>query len=240
MRFFSPILLALIASVASAFGSDPAAKPLAETAWTLSGDHNGVALYSRTRPDSPLKEFKAVGIIDAPTRVVHNVLDDVDGYPRFMPFTAECRIIKRDGNSIYSYQRISPKICHDRDYTLHIQEMSWPGKDGLVYLNEWKPANEVGPAAKKGVLRVMQCEGKWLLEPAGPDKTRATYCVYTDNGGSLPAFIANTAGKIGIRRIFAAVRNQVKDAKYFEDRDFLGGEQEAQSKKNPPETKEPL
>jgi len=52
------------------------------------------------------------------------------------------------------------------------------------------------------------------LEPQGTTKTRATYSIYTDSGGALPAFIANKASEIGIRRIFAAVRKQVKDPKY--------------------------
>jgi hypothetical protein len=61
-----------------------------------------------------------------------------------------------------------------------------------------------------------------LLEPDHTVKTRATYSIFTDNGGRLPAFLANAASGIGIRKIFAAVRRQVKDPKYYEDRDFPG------------------
>ena len=192
--------------------------------WQSEGESGGVKFYSRVRDGSHLKEFRAIGSIEASTRVVHNIINDVEGYPQFMPYTAECRIIKRNGDSIYAYQRISPKICRDRDYTLHIQRKSWPGKGGLVYSEQWKPANDVGPAEKKGVLRVELCEGGWLLEPDGSGKTRATYSVYTDTGGSLPVFIANFAGEIGIKKIFAAVRKQAKEPKYHEERDFLLGD----------------
>jgi hypothetical protein len=92
-----------------------------------------------------------------------------------MPFAAECRLIEREADSIITYQRLSPKICRDRDYTLRIHETSWAGPNGLVYLNRWEPANEFGPAEKKGVVRVKVCEGGWLLEPEGATKTRATY-----------------------------------------------------------------
>jgi hypothetical protein len=180
----------------------------------LASQSGGVTLYSRQRPGSSLKEFKAVGEIEAPTRAVHNVIDDLEAYPSFMPFTAECRILKREGDSILTYQRLSPKICSDRDYTLRIRQESWPGRGGLVYLNRWEPANELGPAEKRGVLRVNLCEGSWLLEPEGPTKTRATYSIYTDSGGAIPAFIANAASEVGIRRLFAAVRKQVKHSKY--------------------------
>ncbi|MDB6147357.1 MAG: polyketide cyclase / dehydrase family protein [Spartobacteria bacterium] len=191
--------------------------------WRLASQSGGIKLYSRIHTGSSLKEFKAVGVIEAPTRAVHNVLNDVENYPKFMPFTAECRIIKRSGESIYAYQRISPKIVGDRDYTICIQEKSWPGDGGTVYSKRWTPANEFGPPETKGVLRVKLTEGSWLLEPEGAGKTRATYSLYTDTGGRLPAFIANAASGIGIRRIFAAVRHQVKDSKYLADKDFLEG-----------------
>ncbi len=234
------VLLAVIGIASTGFGADPVANATKTGDWQLSGESHGVALYSRVRPGSSLKEFKAIGMIEAPSRVVHNVLNDVEGYPQFMPFTAECRIIKRAGNSVYAYQRISPKICHDRDYTLRIEEKTWPGEGGLVYLNKWEPANEVGPPAKKGVLRVTLCEGSWLLEPAGPGKTRATYWIYTDTGGSLPVFIANAASKIGIRKIFTAVRHQIKEAKYYQHRDFLAGQGQGQEKYSGPKTAEAL
>ena len=182
--------------------------------WKLVKEGGGISLYSRARAGSSLKEFKAVGEIDAPTRAVHTVIDDLDSYPSFMPYTTECRLIKRDGDSLVTYQRLSPKIVGDRDFTLRIRKKSWPGQDGLVYLNEWEPANEFGPSEKPGVLRVKRNEGSWLLEPAGATKTRATYFIYTDSGGKLPAFLANVASEIGIKKVFAAVRKQVKDPKY--------------------------
>lgn len=182
--------------------------------WKFVKEGGGISLYTRARAGSSLKEFKAVGEIDAPTRAVHTVIDDLDSYPSFMPYTTECRLIKRDGDSFLTYQRLSPKIVGDRDFTLRIRKKSWPGQDGLVYLNEWEPANEFGPSEKSGVLRVKRNEGSWLLEPAGATKTRATYFIYTDSGGKLPAFLANVASEIGIKKVFAAVRKQVKEPKY--------------------------
>src|ERR1700730_5290041 len=183
--------------------------------WKLASKSGGVMLYSRTHAGSSLKEFKAVGEIDASTRTVHNVLDDFEQYPKFMPFTAECRLVKREGDAMIGYQRLSPKIVGDRDYTLRIHQKSWPAESGgLVYQDRWEPANELGPAEKPGVLRVKLCEGGWLLEPASANKTRATYSIYTDSGGKLPAFIANAASEIGIRKIFTAVRKQVKNPRY--------------------------
>ena len=175
---------------------------------------NNIAIYSRPHPGSSLKEFKAVGAIEAPTYAVSAVIDDFLNYPKFMPFTTECRLIKRDGDSIVGYQRLSPKICADRDYTLRVWKKSWPASDGRVFMSQWSPANELGPPETRGVVRVKVCEGKWLFEPEGITKTRATYYIYTDSGGALPSFIANHVSLTGINRLFAAVRKQVKDPRY--------------------------
>ncbi len=184
-----------------------------EDGWKLTIETRDVAIYSRPHTDSRLKEFRAIGPIDAPTYAVHAVIDDFENYPKFMPYTTECRLIKRDGDSIVGYQRLSPKICADRDYTLRVWKNSWPAPEGLVFVSHWTPANELGPPEKKGVVRVKVCEGGWLLEPDGAIKTRATYSVYTDSVG-IPSFIANRASQTGISRLFAALRKQVKDPKY--------------------------
>jgi hypothetical protein len=84
----------------------------------------------------------------------------------------------------------------------------------MTYLNWWTPANELGPAERPGVVRVKICEGGWLFEPQGSQKTRATYSVYTDTGGLIPPFIANRASQIGITRLFDAIRKEVKNPSY--------------------------
>jgi len=190
----------LVSTALSIFAAESIEPTNPNDGWRFVKDSSGVSLYSRTRAGTSLKEFKAVGEIDAPTRAVHTVIDDLDSYPSFMPYTTECRLIKRDGDSLVTYQRLSPKIVGDRDFTLRIRKKSWPGQDGLVYLNEWEPANEFGPNEKPGVLRVKRNEGSWLLEPAGATKTRATYLIYTDSGGKLPGFWPTSPAKSGSKK----------------------------------------
>jgi polyketide cyclase/dehydrase/lipid transport protein len=194
-----------------------AAAPAAQEDWKLAKQTGGVSIYSRPHPGSSLKEFKAVGEVDAPTKTVHEVLDDVAAYPSFMPYTKEARIIEEKPGSIVAYQRLSPKIVNDRDYTLRIEKKSWSTESGVAYFSEWTPDNEKGPAEKPGVFRVKLCDGSWLLEPIGPTKTRATYYVFTDSGIVVPSFLARAISETGISKLFAAVRKQVKQPKYQEE-----------------------
>src|SRR5215469_4700088 len=72
--------------------------------WKLATDAKDVIIYSRPHAESNLKEFRAIGFIDAPASAVHAVIDDFENYPKFMPYTAECRLIKREGDSVIGYQ----------------------------------------------------------------------------------------------------------------------------------------
>jgi len=180
--------------------------------WKLVSDKDGVALYRRQRPRS--YESKAIGEIAASTDLVHAVLDDVESYTTFMPYTAECRVLKREADSVVAYQRLSVPLVSDRDYTVRVRKSSKKVEQGTRYLSEWETDNAAGPPEKRGVIRVTLCEGSWLLEPTGPNTTRATYTIYTDSGGLIPSFIKNSGSQVGIRKLFVALRKQVRDPKY--------------------------
>ena len=77
-----------------------------------------------------------------------------------------------------------------------------------------RPRMNWGHRNKKGVVRVKICNGTWWLDPEGPTKTLATYSIYTETVVSLPAFLDNHVSLTGIRRLFAAIRKQVKEPKY--------------------------
>src|SRR5216110_444915 len=213
-RLLQGVVLVLSGITVTALGAEFSSSVNSSEGWKLTSGSKDVAIYSRVHAGSKLKEFRAIGSIDAPTCAVHAVIEDFENYPGFMPYTVECQLIKRDSDSIVGYQRLSPKICEDRDYTLRVWKKSWPGPDGLTYLSRWEPANELGPAEKKGVVRVKVCNGAWLLEPDGPAKTHATYSIYSDTGGVIPAFIANHASLTAIKKLYTAIRKQVKDPKY--------------------------
>jgi hypothetical protein len=207
-------LLRVAIAVASFAGADalPAAEPELSSAWTFISNKDGVALYRRQRPAT--NESKAIGEIAASTDLVHAVLDDLESYARFMPYTAECRVLKRDANSVIAYQRISAPLTSDRDYTIRVHSSATPADSGTTYRSRWETEKALGPPEKSGVIRVKLCEGSWLLEPTGPNTTRATYMIYTDSGGMIPKFIKETGSQVGIRKLFAAIRKQVRDPKY--------------------------
>ena len=213
-RIFPAILVFLFGTSLSSFATESIQPTDPNDGWKFVKESSGITIYNRLRYGSRLKEFKAVGEINAPTRAVKGVMDDREGYASFMPFMTEYRLVGREADSIFTYQRLSPKVCADRDYTLRVHQKSWPMENGLAYLDRWEPANDRGPREKPGVFRVKVCEGSWLLEPLDTNKTRGTYIIYTDSGVPVPAFVANGLNEMAIKKLFAAIRKQVKNPKY--------------------------
>ncbi len=185
-----------------------------DSEWKEEANKDGLIIQSRKREGSALKEFRGIGTIEAAPATVFAVLDDAEAYPSFMPYTSECRVLKRAKDFMIAYQRLDVPLMSDRDYTLRSEHSKTSGPDGPTFRIHWTPANNLGPAEKAGVQRVTVCDGGWLLEPKGPGATRATYSVFTDSGGAIPAFIANNGSRIGIRKLFDAVRKQVREPKY--------------------------
>lgn len=192
-----------------ACAAEPEASP---GEWKFISDKDGVTIYRRQRALS--YESKAVGDIAASSDLVRAVLEDVESYTTFMPYTVECRVLKREPDAIVAYQRISAPIVSDRDYTIRVRTNVKKTEGGTIYSSHWATDNAAGPPEKRGVVRVSLCEGSWLLEPTGPTSTRATYLIYTDSGGVIPSFIKDRAGPAGIRKLFDAIRKQVTNPKY--------------------------
>lgn len=183
--------------------------------WTVVARSSDLTTYSRPRPGSSLLEYKAVGPIDAAPIVVKRVIDDTTEYPKFMPYVVQTKTISTAGDTRVTYQRLSPPIVGDRDYTVRVRCETKPSAaGGTSYTNRWEAANELGPAAAKGVTRVKVTEGSWLLDPTSDGKTMATYTIYCDFAGSIPSMILNRANRTAIPKLFEAVRKQAKLEKY--------------------------
>ena len=189
----------------------------ADTGWQRVDDKSGVTLYSRVRLGSSVKEFKGTGLINASPATVEKVLQDVTNYTSFMPYVTEARVISQSGDEVVTYQRLDVPFVSNRDYTIRVEHGTAKGPGGVtIYRDIWQTANDEGPPERRGLVRVKVNEGSWLLEPVGPagNATQATYQIFTDSGGSVPAFLANRASQTVIPRLFEAIRKQVGDPKY--------------------------
>ncbi|MBV8214952.1 MAG: hypothetical protein JOZ08_17230 [Verrucomicrobia bacterium] len=199
-------------------GSSPASADSPD--WVQLSKNDDLAIFARTHPGCPIKELRAVGAIDAPNWVVKNVIDGVEDYPSFMPYTTKTKIIDRKLNQIISYLRLDPPFVGARDITVSVFSQTQKHEDGTTsYQVHWEPVNSLGPSPSPGVTRITLDQGSWSLEPAdGGKKTIATYTILTDGGGGLPAFVINFANRQGVENLFSAIRKQIGVTKYSQSR----------------------
>lgn len=184
--------------------------------WRLEVTDGDFKIYKRSKPGSDIKEVKAVGTINAPAHAIVNVIDDVEHYKDFMPFVGTSTVLSRKGRTVVSYQLMDAPFISDRDCTVVRNDKSeWKSNGTPRYRLDYSIAQpEVGPKPKPGVVRLKVVDGSWDIEPLDKKRTRATYYLYTDPGGALPAFIVNLANEKGLGGLFDVIEEQANKAKY--------------------------
>jgi hypothetical protein len=190
--------------------------PVIGADWIKINSNENLTIYSTDRPGTSIKELRAVGLVDAPSWVILNVLNEVADYPDFMPYTTKAQLIERRPHGAIIYFRWDPPLIGARDVTVEITRNSTKRTDGQTnYQLSWEPITTAGPAPSPGVTRITLDEGSWGLEPTKDGKrTTVTYDLLTDGGGGLPAFAINLANRQSVNELFQAIRKQVTLPKY--------------------------
>lgn len=181
-------------------------------AWEKVAKKKGVTVFNREVTGSDLREVKAVGVVNFPAERVYKVVSDVDNYVNYMPYLTKVEVLQRTEKSVVAYHQFDAPLVDARDYTLKLTWTEDPAKGR--YKRSWRTANAKGPGPKKGFVRVDLCNGSWTVQSIGPNKSRVTYWLHTDPGGSVPTWIANKGNTISLPDLFVAVRKRSKDPKW--------------------------
>jgi len=166
------------------------AQETGDDGWKLAKVKDGITVYTRVPEGYKLKEYKAETIVDAPPERVLHVLTNADRYSDWMSGLKETRLLKSEGDSVfYVYARISvPWPFDDRDEVSRscIRKDTIPGG----YFMPIRLMSGLAPKVK-GVVRMTNGKGYWLMEPLPGGKTRVVHQFIGDPGGSMPAWIVN-------------------------------------------------
>lgn len=184
----------------------------ADGGWTKVHERNGVVVSVRPRIGSPIYELGAVGDVDASPERVYAVISDMERYPEFVPPTSLVKLLRRDGNSLLYYMEINPPVIARRDYCLRV---IWEERPGGSLHGSWTADNNNCLPERRGVVRMRENEGEWILEPlAGGLRTHLRYRCYVDVRGHVPAWLFNRVSASALPKMFAAVQNGVRDPRY--------------------------
>ena len=182
-----------------------------EPRWELAAEETGLKVYGRKRPESEIREMKAMGLVDATPQEIWKVVRDLEHYTTTMPYMEEGKVLSREADDkvIYFYSKLNTPLVDRRDYIIRlVDESDW--RDGKGFLKvSWTVVNDKDDLVpvKPDVVRIRVNSGHWLLEPREDGKkTFVTYYLYTAPGGSIPNFVANKGNTIAMPKVFDAIR----------------------------------
>ena len=172
-----------------------------------------VAIKSRQRPGTPIREVWAEGRMGVSVQDIQSVLTDTEAHPQFMPYLKESRFVgqpEEDGSRIV-YGRVElPLVGAARDYVLNVVVEQEVAPDGSgVFMTHWVALPERLPR-RANVIRLKVNEGRWEVTPLPEGGSHVTYRCTLDPGGWVPPFIANMGNRSGITDTFRAVEREAR------------------------------
>ncbi len=143
----------------------------AQDGWSLAKEADGIKVYVRNVPGSPLREFRGEVQLKAGPDAVVQVLRDADTFRKWMPDVAFSELLKASDTEQFHYlENKAPWPVSNRDGVYHFTYSR--GGDGTVTvrveaLPHYMPLRE-------GKVRIPEAEGQWKLVP-NADGVNITY-----------------------------------------------------------------
>lgn len=165
-----------------------------ENQWVHSGSKDGVESYYRDVQGSPIKEYRAVSVMNHSIESLLEVLIDVPSYPQWMPDCMEAQILKEfnkglERGNYHIYLKMNGLWpASNRDLVIEsIPKTNWDTGTSVIRLK--KLDNGTVPELK-GFVRITEFASEFKLETIARNKTLVTFTTYVDVGGSVPPSLA--------------------------------------------------
>lgn len=188
----------------------------ADDEWVHLFTRDGIAVYSKTFPGTPVCAFKGVGHVEAGIAVIGSVLQDISAYPQWMARCKESVLLKNVGPDTRVFYSVvdTPLPFKDRDMILTNTIRYHPEMEKAEITFDLYNQGIIPP--KKRYFRVTELSGKYVLENLDRHKTRVTFVYKGDPGGNIPVGIANwLESRHYPHTIIMGLRSMVTKEKYL-------------------------
>lgn len=156
---------------------------------------DGVTIEQRAMPASKFVELRFTTLTDKTPRSLCDAAFGDGKFDAKEPDLKSRTIVQESADERVTYEQITPPIVSNRDYVVRARRLV----EGASCRMTFEAANELGPKSPDGWVRVSKLRGYWLFEPVEGGKTKLTYVVFTDPGGSIPAFLVEgNRKKLGV------------------------------------------
>ena len=175
-------------------GTVPAAHPcsLPDEAFEPLGESSGIAVTIERRTVEP-RAVRALVELDAPAERVLAVVADVPAWPRWIERIRF--LVRLPGEPLAFQVRFgAPWPASDRDYAvLPAIDRASPAAPAVF----WTTGPTRLPPPARGVVRVTDVAGGFVVEALGTGRSRVVYTERVDPGGSLPAWAVRRSRRSG-------------------------------------------
>ncbi len=164
----------------------------AQNDWALEKDKNGIKVWTRKRPNSSLKEYKGVTIINATVDELVEIFKNTKLHDQFL-YKAQpgsVKVVKKNSDDdFYTYMIVNAPIVKDRDVVTHYK-LTKDSKTGIATF-ELEAAPNLVPI-NSDYVRVPEMKGYWKFISKG-NSTEVIHQAYSLTGGNIPSGLANSA-----------------------------------------------
>jgi hypothetical protein len=198
-------------ALAAAVAVLASASALAGGGWEKDGTKNGVTVWTREVEGSKIDEIKATAILGSPTVEAYELLVESEQFLSVMPDVVVSKKIGECGECCgYWYQRIEHPPVKDRYYVIKVKWRFTENEDGTTTIKRWWRTTNAVSAPDTSGIEVERMRGSWHFKPTGGGaKTRFTYRNHLEMGGSIPAFMVNSAAVSNAYKFIARLRKKL-------------------------------
>lgn len=177
--------------------------------WKLEKNEEGIKVYLRNTPGSPVKSFMGKIKIKASISSIASVLDDTNNYPRWLFKCKSAKMIDQQGDSLTTRYIVTdmPWPVADRDSIIISKRTQNPNTKKVKIQMSTNPKQV---PLVKGKVRIQNLKGQWLINPINENELEVIYEMSIDPGGNIPKWIVNA---MTFDLPFHALRNLKKISK---------------------------
>jgi hypothetical protein len=179
-------------------------------AWEKFGEDDGIAVFRRDLPGTPVVALRGEGVVDAPILRVASVLVDTSRATEWIDSVVEARTLRKVGDDEYvEWDHVAtPFVLKDRDFVFSAKLELRP-KDKKVLLNYHSVDDPAAP--KTSFIRGRFIYGTFALTSIdGGKRTRVLAELLCDPKGSVAKWIVNLFQKSWPHETIMALRAQVR------------------------------
>lgn len=177
--------------------------------WEKLGYEDGITVYRKEVPGSPILAFKGTGVINAPIAKVANILLDTQRAPEWADSLAESKVIKWISKPLeyVEYNHVdTPFLMKDRDFVSLVKVEPDPALGTLAIHYE---ADDTAVKPVEGTIRGDLSRTSFLLTSVESGaRTWLEAQVYCDPKGSVPKWIVNFFQKSWPHNTIQSIRLQ--------------------------------